>query len=127
MGMASGVGCSCTLSHRSQGTTSHLAQISSLPPVVTDGESLTAERGREGFVGDKTEAISAFMLGSLALLVLVTSTRQISHSLSCSTEDIFDCYRARYGQRPTHHLRSTAAAHPPGEATHLVLTDHWSL
>jgi len=29
-----------------------------------------------------------------------------------------------YGQRPTHHLRSTAAAHPPGEATHLVLADH---
>lgn len=28
-------------------------------PIVTDGESLTAERGRESFAGDKTEPISA--------------------------------------------------------------------
>lgn len=33
-----------------------------LSPIVTDGESLTAERGRESFAGDKTEPISALLL-----------------------------------------------------------------
>lgn len=31
-------------------------------PIVTDGESLTAERGHESFAGDKTEATSALVL-----------------------------------------------------------------
>lgn len=60
---------------------------------------------------------------------LVTSTRQISHSLSCSTEDdILDCYRVTvlptdprtiYGaQRPPTH---------PGRPLSFVRVDHWGL
>lgn len=57
------------------------------PDIISSPLSPTANhwpqrRGHESFAGDKTEAISAFMPGSPASLAPVTSTRQISHSLS---------------------------------------------
>lgn len=66
MGMVGGVGCTCSLSHRSarEGQAPPLLTWPRyhLFPIVTDGESLTAERGHESFAGDKTEANSASVL-----------------------------------------------------------------
>jgi hypothetical protein len=78
--MVGGVGCTCTLSHRSAQRAKQRLSSSGPDIISSHGESLTAERGHESFAGDKTEAISCSRAG-------------LARAIGPSTAHIFEWYR----------------------------------